>query len=174
MKQFKFTFLLTMLMCMVGARGLAYDAEIDGIYYKFSGSEAVVTYQSYSGWAGYVSDYTGDIVIPNTVIYNGYTYNVTTIGYGAFNSCKTLTSVIIPNSVTSIDHRAFEDCIGLTSVTIPNSITTIAGGAFSNCSGLTSISVESGNPNYDSRNNCNAITLLSTKNCQAFFEMIEI
>ena len=71
MKQFKFTFLLTMLMCMVGARGLAYDAEIDGIYYKFSGSEAVVTYQSYSGWAGYVSDYTGDIVIPNTVIYNG-------------------------------------------------------------------------------------------------------
>ena len=45
MKQFKLTFLLTILMSMVGARAFAldyynaYNAIIDGIYYKLSGTE---------------------------------------------------------------------------------------------------------------------------------------
>ena len=48
MKQLNFTFLLTMIMSMVGARALAYNAKIDGIYYNFSGSEAIVTCYSSS------------------------------------------------------------------------------------------------------------------------------
>ena len=59
--------------------------------------------------------------------------------------------------MTSIGQSAFEYCSGLTSVTIPNSVTSIGKRVFSGCSGLTSIKVESGNPVYDSRNNCNAI-----------------
>ena len=73
--------------------------------------------------------------------------------------CK---NTIIPNSVTSIVYYAFYGCSGLTSVTIPNSVKYISNYAFQNCSGLTSIEVESGNPNYDSRNNCNAIIETST------------
>ena len=83
--------------------------------------------------------------------------SVTTIGGDAFSSCSSLTSVEIPNSVTTIGEDAFRDCDGLTSVTIPNSVTTIRSGAFAECTGCTSIVVESGNPVYDSRNNCNAI-----------------
>ena len=82
---------------------------------------------------------------------------VTSIGNWAISECSGLTSVTIPNSVTSIGNGAFFGCTGLTSVTIPNSVTSIGSSAFSGCSGLTSIIVESGNPKYDSRDNCNAI-----------------
>ncbi len=63
------------------------------------------------------------------------------IGDGAFDSCRSLTSITIPNSVTSIGQYAFEGCKTLTSVTIPNSITSIGYGAFSGCSALTSVTI---------------------------------
>ena len=59
--------------------------------------------------------------------------------------------------VTGIGNSAFSGCNGLTSISIPESVTSIGSGAFSGCNNLTSIVVESDNPNYDSRNNCNAI-----------------
>lgn len=40
---------------------------------------------------------------------------------------------------------------------IPDSVTSIGNGVFGGCSRLTSITVDSNNPAYDSRNNCNAI-----------------
>ena len=83
--------------------------------------------------------------------------SVTSIGVRAFEGCDGLTSIIIPNSVTSIGNKAFYSCDGLTSINIPNSVTAIGNNVFESCPALTSIVVESGNPIYDSRNNCNAI-----------------
>ena len=56
-----------------------------------------------------------------------------------------------------IGFSAFIGCESLTSLTIPASVTKIDGTAFAYCSSLESIEVESGNSNYGSRNNCNAI-----------------
>ena len=89
----------------------------------------------------------------NTIIPN----SVTKIGNFAFDACDSLTSIVIPNSITSIGHYAFYSCDSLTSIDIPNSVIEIGYGVFEGCLGLTSIVVESGNPRYDSRNNCNAI-----------------
>ena len=79
------------------------------------------------------------LVIPDSVMYNGVYYTVTTIGSDAFISCTSLTSVTIPESVTTIGYEAFNGCTGLTSVTIPESVTTIGYEAFNGCTGLTSV-----------------------------------
>ncbi len=71
-------------------------------------------------------------------------------------------SSFIPSTVTSIAREAFVGRSGLTTLTIPKSVTVIGGGAFTGCNGLTSIIVEEGNPNYDSRNNCNALIETAT------------
>ena len=147
MKNLKFTFLLIALLSMVGARALAHDiavANADGvtIYYKWANNktELSVSYQG-SSYSSYPDEYSGNVVIPESVTYSGATYPVTSIGESTFSGCSGLTSITIPNSMTSIGSFAFSDCSGLTSVTIPSSVTTIGWSAFSGCSGLTSVTI---------------------------------
>ena len=83
--------------------------------------------------------------------------SVTSIGYAAFEGCKGLTSVSIGSSVSTIGQAAFYECLKLRSVKIPSSVTLIEDEVFSACYNLENILVESGNKQYDSRNNCNAI-----------------
>ena len=111
---------------------------------------------NYEGWlSGCFSGCTNlaSIEIPNSV---------SSIGEMAFSGCCSLTSIEIPTSVTSIGDHAFSGCTGLTSIEIPNSVAYIQSGAFSGCSSLVQIVVESGNTEYDSRGNCNAIIETST------------
>ena len=67
--------------------------------------------------------------------------SVTSIGKSAFYGCSSLTSVTIPDSVTSIGEYAFDGCSSLTSVTIPDSVTSIGEYAFSGCNSLTSVTI---------------------------------
>ena len=109
MKRRGFTILLTMLMSMTSLVVSAYDANVNGIYYNFSGKEAIVTYLNLGSTNK--SAYSGNIVIPETVTYNGTTYTVTSIGNKAFHFCSDVTGVTIPNSVTSIGDYVFYYCI---------------------------------------------------------------
>ena len=75
------------------------------------------------------------IVIPDS--FEGYP--VTRIGLGAFYGCKTIESVVIPDSVTLIDIEAFKNCTNLASINIPDGVTEIGANAFEGCSSLKSI-----------------------------------
>ena len=178
MKNFIKTTLL-LLALLLPAIATAYDFEVDGIYYNINGNNVAVASSPYS------SRYSGDVIIPETVSYDSVTYAVTAIDNEAFWDCSDMTSITIPNSVITIGNEAFRYCSGLQDVTIPSSVTSIGNGAFCWCRGLTSvtipstvtsiginpfwgsssitsITVENGNPNYDSRDNCNAIIETAT------------
>ena len=119
----------------------AEDFSVDGIYYNYLDRNNVeVTYRG-DYYYSYDDEYSGEVIIPSTVTYNGTTYSVTSIGDEAFAYCSSLTSVTIPNSVTSIEYEAFYACSSLTSVTIPNSVTSIGYESFAHCSSLTSVTI---------------------------------
>ena len=166
MKRINIIFLLTIIMCMVGAKAFAYDISVknsDGvtIYYNLNSNRSSVSV-TYLGtfYSSYSNEYTGIVVIPETITYNGKTYNVTNIGEYAFRDCSGLTSVTIPNGVTSIGDYAFYNCSGLTSVTIANSVTSIGGFAFTSCTRLTSVTIPNSVTSIGSSafNNCSGLT----------------
>ena len=132
---------LAMLLCTISAS--AHNFSVDGIYYNITDSEKLTVEVAYRGYSynTYSNEYTGSVVIPETVTYESKTYSVTSIGDGAFEGCSSLTSVTIGNSVTSIGYSAFEGCSSLTSVTIPDGVTTIAQETFYGCSSLTSVTI---------------------------------
>ena len=109
----------------------AYDFEEGGFYYNVSGSEATVTYRDKN-----TGDYSGNVVIPETVTHNGVTYAVTAIGPSAFSRSSNLTSVEISKTIKTIGDHAFNYCSGLTSVVVPNSVESLGRCVFHSCSGL--------------------------------------
>ena len=141
MIKFYFKQLFTVLLLLCSAIASAHDFGVGGIYYNITDAvnkTVAVTYRGSSSGAFY-NEYTGDVVIPESIVSDGETYRVTSIG-----------------------EEAFYDCSGLTSIEIPNSVTSIGDDAFYNCFGLTSIVVKEGNTVYDSRNNCNAVIETAT------------
>ena len=127
-------YLLVLLMCgsLTGVKAQK-TFQVDGINYYLDGSEARVSDNR---------DYSGSkIVIPNSVLYDGKNYPVTSIADSAFYSNWSLIEVTIPNSVTTIGERAFTSCSGLTEVTIPNSVMTIGSYAFTGCRGLKTVTI---------------------------------
>lgn len=61
---------------------------------------------------------------------------IETICKSAFEGCKNITNISIPNTVVTIGASAFNGCSALSSITVPESVTKIGSSAFYNCSGL--------------------------------------
>lgn len=106
---------------------------LNGFYYSIISEDGVSMIENMEE-----IDHTGDIIIPDTVCYNGKNYAVKSIS-GTFDHCNNLKSVTIPNTVTTIGSSAFSYCTSLTNVTLPDSLTTIGSSAFASCHSLTEI-----------------------------------
>ena len=128
--------------------GITIPASVTSIGFRaFSGCDSVKTISVAEGNPVYHSD--GNCLIQtaekelvvgcqNSVIpTNG---SVTSIGNSAFYSCKTLTSIALPEGLTSIGEAAF-GLSGLTSIAIPESVTSIGKWAFTTCRSLTSVTI---------------------------------
>lgn len=108
------------------------------------------------------------IVIPNSIVVNGTTYNVTSIAPNAFKNNKSVTKVILGANVRSIGAGAFNGCTRLKTVkgtdnlrrigdkafyrckslkrfTISANVTKIGSKAFSGCKNLKTMMIRAGN-----------------------------
>ena len=127
-----FALVLSLIACM-SLFAVDYDAMIDNLYYKFSGSTAtVVGCKDLKYWStAYELPYdeaagtywTVDLIIPEKVTFNAKEYTVTQIGQEAFQH-KDLHSAVIPSTVTYVGEAAFAWTY-LTFINIPEGITTL-------------------------------------------------
>ena len=140
-------------MCTAAAFGAAaqqYDFEYDGLRYYIVTSANIDVSESESVaviYPVYPDVYSGDIVIPEHVNYNGKTYTVVEIWDNAFCESE-ITSVEIPNTVQQIGDQAFSYCNGLTTIEVPASVYLIGENAFSGCDKLTEINVDAENEHF--------------------------
>ena len=163
------TFLFAVLLSMVSIKSFAHDiavANSDGmtIYYIFTNNNTELAVSCRDNeFLSYTNRYSGNVVIPATVIYQGSKYKVTAIGYCAFEECTNLTSVSIPNSVRYIGTKAFSGCNEITKITVGKGVTSIGEYAFSSCSKLKSISLP---------NNITAISDYAFSSCSALTSFV--
>jgi hypothetical protein len=99
------------------AMSLGYDTKenIDGIFYRLFSPKVANYYKEYEAYVTTPEEgnYSGDIMIPSTVTFDGDTYTVTKIGSYAFCYDSEVTSITIPHTVNEIGTNAFLDCQGL-------------------------------------------------------------
>lgn len=133
-----FRFALVVLLSFTALSSLSQDFMVDSIYYSKVYDEETGEYlnEVQVSCAGelllsmWQASYSGDVVIPETVTYEGVTYTVTgvwgdcnTHGWqgpiygGAFYNCTELTSIVLPSSIKWISGYAFTGCTSLTSFT---------------------------------------------------------
>lgn len=117
MKKYVFSAFLPLLLLLsqpiLGMEDYSYNPEVDGVYYTFNddGTAAVSHKYHYPYEVGRarMSTYSGTVVIPEYVEYEGKTYHVTSINELAFNRCS-LESLTLPSSILKTGKLAFWDC----------------------------------------------------------------
>lgn len=80
--------------------------------------------------------YAGDIVIPSSVIYEGFSYTVSGIGEYAFAGSAQLTSVVIPSGVWTVGRNAFQGCASIVDITLPDHVSELEEQTFYGCTSL--------------------------------------
>jgi len=131
-------FLLLSLTMFFSLFAHADGINIFGVYYNLisaNGSAVAEVTKSPEG-------YSGSIVIPELITYNGIDYTVTAIGNSAFMHCQNITSVTLPSTIKSIGKYSFQECWQLNYLNLPEGLTSIGERAFW-FSGLISVELPS-------------------------------
>ena len=117
---------------LVGMRTLAATATVGYLTYSFEGNSAYIV--------GYdANTIPEELVIPETVEYNGLTFNVTSIESSAFRGCSKIKKLVIKQRLKSIGGSAFYNCASLETADINADY--LYGSAFGNCTSLKTVNV---------------------------------
>ena len=119
----------TSIISLVAAAALAvvpasaYDFAGGGVFFNITNSDT----HEVAVASPDTTAYSGVMILPSVVNYNGCNYAVTSIAARAFYRSN-VTEVIIPNSVTSIGDQAFAGSAQLRSITLPLALKAISRG----------------------------------------------
>lgn len=129
--------LVTAVALLFGIAAYAETFVVDGIRYKtYLGSDVEVVTRTSSTY----SDYSGDIVIPDTVTCRGVSYAVLKIGDYAFNGSD-VTSVLLPETIELIGIQVFQNSKSMRSCNIPSKVRYLGEASFRGCSSLQSVTI---------------------------------
>lgn len=117
----------------------------------------------------------GDIVIPETVVYDGITYSIVGIGASLFRFNEDLYSITLPDTIRYIEPFAFESCENLQYCNLPDGLLRIGYAAFQCCYQLKNLELPDsvqiiGNFSYNHCSNLENETLHIPRNLQCLGE----
>ena len=82
------------------------------------------------------ADIEGELIIPDSIAFEGGNRPILWTSRGSFQSCPNLTQITLPSNLRSISDLAFQGCTSLCEITFPDSIKTIYPQAFIGCTAL--------------------------------------
>ena len=133
----------TALCLMTVSLAFAATITVDGINYT---TKAATTTAPASATVAKYGDvlYSGDIVIPEIITYEGVDYTVVATAANSFLDCTELTSLVLPNTCVTIGRNSFKGCTALTVSPIPATVTSVGNGVFNGCSSLEEVTISAG------------------------------
>ncbi len=142
----KFTFFIALMLSL--SAWAFHDFKSGDCYYNIISNTPPYTVRVAQGWgiwngSWYAIKYSGDIVIPDSVVYNNICYSVISIDNLIFYDCPALTSVKVGNNIQYIGKHYFANNPRLKKVVLPESLTTISDEAFIQCDSLHTINIPS-------------------------------
>ena len=118
-KKITFFVLLFAALVLKGTCAYAQKVFVGSVYYTLDNTAMTAQIAVQSS-----STAVGDIVINDTVTYEGAHYAVTSMADDAFAGCVQLTSIVLPQTLRNLGKNAFLRCTNLTSCIIPDSTIT--------------------------------------------------
>ena len=142
--------LLLAVCCIATATAVqAASITVDGINYttKNDGTATIAKYTIIKATADTPADtlfYSGDIVIPEKISYEGTEYTVVGTAANSFLDCRDLTSLQLPATCVTIGRNCFKGCTSLLASPIPLTATNIGTGVFNGCTRLEEVTIVPG------------------------------
>ena len=136
--------------CTVTVKEFSSGFEVGGLFYKTAKGYSMDFVEVTGNPGG--GKYSGDVVVPGTVEYDGITYTVKGVGNRAFEGCDDLRKVTISEGIYKIGAYAFFACGNLERVILPSTLENIddSNPVFEACSKLEIITTapREGQENY--------------------------
>ena len=141
--------LLAVVCIATAATVSAASITVDGINYttKSDGTATIAKYTIVKASGDTPADtlfYSGDIVIPEKVTYEGTEYTVVATAANAFVDCRNLTSLTLPATCVTIARNSFKGCSALKYSPLPATVTSVGSGVFNGCTSLEEVVIYPG------------------------------